>query len=96
MNNPELTPSTGAFGLVGAPSGITLLDWFAVQERLEDFNGPDVEIPYKVYETLGGSAGGWDEDPLGMAERDARTRARLRYMRAEAMLRARKDWLDDD
>ena len=66
-------------------------DWFATHETLNDFAHPEAVMPKKLAETLAGEPapkGGWTVDPLGMLKFEAKWRAALRYLRADAMIAA--------
>ena len=77
-------------------NGMSLRDWFAGQETLADFDAPDASVPKWAAEALAGrqkpeclhvtKADNWIE----MMKWEADWRAGLKYIRADAMLRARQ------
>lgn len=71
----------------GSP-GMDLIDWFAGQEDLADWDIEGAIIPANLATHFGGDMpqGGWSENPVAAFERDARIRAGMKYARAEAML----------
>ena len=68
--------------------GMDLIDWFAGQEDLADWDIEGAIIPANLATHFGGDMpqGGWSENPVAAFERDARIRAGMKYARAEAML----------
>lgn len=76
--------------------GMSLRDWFAGQETLADFDNPDATMPRGMAEALAGrprpdhGAGNTRDQWLAMLQWDADWRARLKFIRADAMLRARE------
>lgn len=76
--------------------GMSLRDYFASNEKLTEWDGTDSMLPTAATEALAGRpmpAGGWGaktpEQWLEMHMWEADWRARLKYIRADAMLRAR-------
>lgn len=87
---PDLHPGAMQVG----SSGMSLRDWFAGQETLADFDAPEASVPKWAAEALAGrqpdlshvtKADNWIEHVKWEAE----WRAKLKYIRADAMLRAR-------
>ena len=78
----------------GPASEKTLLDWYAGQETLSDFDHPEENMPVSGAVTLAGpqpdGGKGWEAHFLWNAE----WRAKMKYIRAEAMLaeKARREW----
>lgn len=72
--------------------GMTLRDWFAGQETLSDYDHPDA---WKSYDIVLVGVNGPHPDPktnpLGYYKWECEARAKLRLMRADAMLAARKE-----
>lgn len=69
--------------------GMSLRDWFAGNESLDDFSNPEGIFPVESASALAGEeppAGGWKGDPVGMLRWEAKWRAALKYIRAEAMV----------
>jgi hypothetical protein len=78
--------------------GMTLRDYFAAQETLSDFDARESVISLSVAEALAGypvpvRVVGCPEDALKWAAWNAKWRAALRYIRADAMIAARKEAL---
>ena len=75
-------------GLSTSWEGMTLRDWFAGNEQLVDC----VEISVPACEALAGKRpdGTWKDNPIALIEWEAAWRARIRYIRADAMLKARE------
>lgn len=74
--------------------GMTLRDWFAGKETLADYDNPEAVIPEELTIALAGEkpAGGWKTgNMLAMTKWEAKWRAELRYLRADAMIAARKE-----
>lgn len=77
--------------------GAALRDLFAMNERLAEWDSPDAESPpAKMCEALAGRprpAHGWScntaEQYLDILRWEAEWRAALKYLRADAMLKAR-------
>jgi hypothetical protein len=71
--------------------GMTLRDWFAGQETLEDLDGPECSIQFYFLEALAGPKPikPHCEDPIAWAVWESTWRANLKYIRADAMLKAR-------
>jgi hypothetical protein len=70
--------------------GMTLRDWFAGQEQLKDWEDAGGG---SITEALAGPRPNWQIDPVGYIRWEARWRAAIKYIRADAMLavRARKE-----
>jgi len=71
--------------------GMSLRDWFAGQEQLCDFNNPEALIPASAGNALAGEPmpeGGFSKDIIGTLKWEAKWRAALRYIRADAMIAA--------
>jgi len=68
--------------------GMTLRDWFAGNERIDD----NEEFGVQILESLVGPRpeGTWSSNPLEWLDWDSRWRAAIRYSRADAMIAARK------
>lgn len=78
--------------------GMTLRDYFAGQEQLSEWDGENAVPPNRMCEVLAGTmpaTAGWsaktEEEWLAILKWEATWRARLRYIRADAMLAARKE-----
>jgi len=67
---------------------MTLRDWFAGQEQLPDCG----ELVMEACEALAGKRpdGNWTTNTIAWLEWEAAWRARIRYIRADAMLKARE------
>ena len=78
-----------AFPNDGGPGseGMSLRDWFAGQEQLHDLESFGNELAV----ALSGPKpeGNWQTNPVAWLEWEARLRARAKYIRADAMLKAR-------
>lgn len=72
--------------------GMSLRDRFAAHETLSDHDHPDVLMPDKIAIALAGPRpeGDWFTNSLEWLKWEALYRARLRYIRADAMLKARE------
>lgn len=68
--------------------GMTLRDWFAGRETLSDCNNADGTFWSAI---LGRQLPLYREDPLGYIKAETEARAILKWMRADAMLAARKE-----
>jgi hypothetical protein len=70
--------------------GMSLRDWFAGQETLGDFDHPEEKMPANGAIALAGPQpdkdAGWEAHFVW----NAKWRAKLRYMRADAMIAARR------
>lgn len=83
-------------------SGMSLRDWFAGRETLADFDAPEASVPKWAAEALAGrqrpeclhvtKADNWIE----IMKWEADWRAGLKYIRADAMLRARERGQEGD
>lgn len=78
-------------------AGMSLRDWFAGQDALAEWDFPDAVIPKSMAEALAGrpqpSFWGYCKSPeeyLSALTWEADWRAALKYLRADAMLRARQ------
>ena len=71
-----------------ADPGMTLRDWFAGKEQLSD----SYDFSAEICEALAGKRpdGNWSSNPIAWLEWEATWRARIRYIRADAMLKARE------
>ena len=63
--------------------GMTLRDWFAGQENLSDCAGTSVEYWEAI---VGEKSPRWQDDRLGSALFESRARAKLKLMRADALI----------
>jgi len=77
---------------------MSLRDWFAGQESLTDWDDVEVVMSTPMAEALAGRkqpGHGWScatpEEYLAMLQFEADWRAALRYIRADAMLKAREE-----
>jgi hypothetical protein len=73
--------------------GMSLRDWFASRETLSDWDDTEAVMSKHMAEALAGEPqpeGGWSSDAIGMFRFEAKWRAALRYIRADAMLAARE------
>lgn len=68
--------------------GMCLRDWFAGQEQLSDLDSADLDIGIEKAEALDGPHPG--NEPLAQMQWEALWRAKLRYIRADAMMKARQ------
>jgi len=78
-------PSTGLVEY--GTDGMTLRDWFAGQEQLKGWEEADGPIT----EALAGPKPDWQKDPVGYIRWEARWRAAMKYIRADAMLDAARE-----
>lgn len=81
-----------AAALVRSTTHTDARDYFATHETLSDCDQPDASIAMELAISLAGPApdGGWKgENKLAMLRWEARWRAALRYIRADAMLAER-------
>lgn len=84
-------PAIGSETFPNDPQGMSLRDWFAGQEQLCDFNNPEALIPASAGNALAGEPmpeGGFSKDIIGTLKWEAKWRAALRYIRADAMIAA--------
>lgn len=104
---PPFTPGTrhdnaadAGFAATGHP-GMSLRDWFAGQETLADLDSQEASVPRSAAEALAGrkpdlshvtKADNWIEHLKWEAE----WRAAIKYIRADAMLRARERGQESD
>ncbi len=82
------TPDTEVLG----DPGMSLRDWFATNETLSEWDMPDVVMSKQAGELLAGECmpeGGYSVQPLEMLKWEAKWRAALKYIRADAMLAER-------
>lgn len=72
--------------------GMTLRDYFAANENIAEYDFPEAGIPMSVAESLAGPIpdGAWVKNPLETMKWEARWRAAIRYIRADAMIAARE------
>jgi hypothetical protein len=74
-------------------NGMTLRDYLASKEGLEDWNDGNAVMSKSMSEALAGEAmpdGGWAKaSPLEMFRFEAKWRAALKYIRADAMIAQR-------
>ena len=75
-------------GLAEYSDGITLRDWLAGQETLADFEHPENRMCREGAEALAGPMP-TSNDPVDIMVWGATWRAKLKYIRADAMLKAR-------
>lgn len=71
---------------------MSLRDYFAANERLDDLMQADGRVLEKLVQELGGTPpdGRWRDNPVEMLKWEAKWRAAIRYIRADAMLAARE------
>lgn len=75
----------------GPASEKTLRDWFAGREALSDYDHPDSWKHYSlVLEAVNGPSPDSVADTLGYFKWECEGRAKMKLMRADAMLSARK------
>lgn len=75
------------------PENQTLRDYFAASEKLGDIDSMnDDSALLAIGFALGGPKpkGSWSDNPVGWIKWNARWRAELRYIRADAMIEARE------
>lgn len=82
-NGGPAFPTTA--GQVVYSHGMTLRDWFAGQARI---NEDELSLPL-AEKLMKGSAPNWQADPIAATIWWAQAEAKLRYIRADAMLAAR-------
>ena len=89
---PVFAPDSSKFPEV-LNEGMTLIDYFAAHETLADFDQTNACMSKSDAEKLAGSprpeAGPDCADPLAIYRWEAKWRAALRYLRAEAMVERR-------
>jgi len=73
--------------------GMSLLDYFAAKEDLSDFNGSGGFCPEGLSESLAGPkpSGDFKTNPIEWFKWDAVIRAKMKYIRAKAMLKVRSE-----
>jgi hypothetical protein len=71
--------------------GMSLRDWFAGQETLADLDHPEATISPELTNALAGPRPDktFTEDPIAWKVWESNWRAKLKYIRADAMLKAR-------
>lgn len=72
--------------------GLSIRDWFAGQETLREYDNPEASMPVATGAALAGEPfpeGGWHNDPIACFKWEAKWRASLKLIRADAMLAAR-------
>ncbi len=70
--------------------GMSLRDWFAGQETLSDYDHPDSWKHYSVMlEAVNGVPPDFKTEPLGYFKWECEARAKIKLMRADAMIAAR-------
>ena len=71
--------------------GMSLRDWFAGQETLADLDHPEATISPELTNALAGPRPDktFTEDPIAWTVWESNWRAKLKYIRADAMLKAR-------
>ena len=84
-----VTPTDGSGHFWPTELGMSLLDYFAASETI---SAEDEANNISVFEGLVGPRPvvGWQESPLEWLQWEAKWRARLRYIRAQAMLAERE------
>ena len=77
--------------------GMSLRDWFAGQERLADWDNSDAVMQRAMAEALAGQpqppngwAGKTTAELIAMLRWEAEWKAALKYLRADAMMKARE------
>lgn len=77
---------------VSGPTWILLRDYFAAHEKLSDHDHPDVPMPDTIAIALAGPkpGGDWFTNSIEWLQWEALYRAKLKYIRADAMLKARE------
>lgn len=84
---------TGEKEVTAAFHGMSLRDWFAGQERLADYDHPEVIPNKEMCEALAGEKqpeGGWSGNRIEMLRWEAKWMSAMKYIRADAMLAARE------
>jgi len=79
---------TGFLTEGGNAGGLSMRDWFAGHESLAEWDRADGTMPTKMGELLAGEpmpSIGWENDPIAMLRWEAKWRAALKYIRADAM-----------
>jgi hypothetical protein len=78
-------------GLAEYSDGMTLRDWFAGHETLADLDRPEIIIGKELLVALAGPCPekAYDQDPVAWVIWESNWRAKLKYIRADAMLKAR-------
>ena len=72
---------------------MSLRDYFASKEQLHELDNGITFMSPKMGEALAGEKmpeAGWSKDPIAMCKWEAKWRAALKYIRADAMLAARE------
>jgi hypothetical protein len=83
---PAYPAGYGLDGICIVYPGMSLRDWLAGQEDLNDC----AETSFKSFsEALGITPVNYASDPIGYMAWEAEIRAKIKYMRADAMLKAR-------
>jgi hypothetical protein len=70
-------------------AGMTLRDYFATHAQAAASAADDIDFEF-AEKMLGRECPDWDKDPIGNATFWADLRAKMRYIEADAMLRARE------
>ena len=81
-------PSQYSNGFYSTGNGMTLRDYFAAAETLDDLE--DLNMAGAVALAGPKPEGDWSSNPIEWLKWDARWRAEVRFIRADAMLRARE------
>jgi hypothetical protein len=83
----------GEYGWIHLNQGMSLRDYLASKEGLEDWDGVNCVMSKSMAEALAGEAmpdGGWaNANPIEMFRFEAKWRAALKYIRADAMIAQR-------
>lgn len=70
-------------------TGLSLRDWFATQEHLLDYDNPELVIRREAAEVLAGCKMPERENSIELLKWEAKWRAALKYIRADAMIEER-------
>ncbi len=76
-------------GYVEEYKGASLRAWLAGTESLSEWDNPEVFIGKELSEALAGEStpvGGWSKTPIEMLQFEAKWRAKLKCIRADAMI----------
>lgn len=72
--------------------GMTMRDYLAAHEKLTEYDDRQTEVPMPLAEALAGPRPkqAWNDDPVAWIKWEAKWRATMKYIRADAMLEVRE------